>query len=242
MRLSAFFVLLVGAFYGFAPCCSASCPNGPHTLYSQRAVSLDNDVVKVQSPDRNKILIVKRVWDRKSAEGVYFSLTVEADGRSLATRLEGYTNGEVLWSPDSSAFAVTATDDCGATAFVFYVSRQGLKAVGVDSVVRKVAEDVDGAVYKVFGIPLKCEIGLELNTGIVGWVDGSDNLLIAAEVTACSSYCECPGMYEVYEVSLPQARIAATYPQMAAKKKFWKLLGCELRDADNACAERLQPK
>lgn len=207
----------------------ASCPNGPHTLYSQRAVSFDNDLVKLQSPDREKILIVKRVWDSTSEEGVYFSFTVKAAGRSLRTRLEGYTNGEVVWSPDSSAFAVTATNNCGATAFVFDVTPMSLKAVEVDSVVQK-----------AFGMPVKCEIPVQANTGVIDWLD-SDKILIAAEITPCS-FCECSGMYEVYEVSLRQDRVVRTHTQMTAKKKFWKLLGCELRDADNSCAERLERK
>jgi hypothetical protein len=208
----------------------ASCPDGPHTLYSQRAVSFDNDLVKLQSPDRKKILIVKRVWDDKSPEGVYFSFSVETAGRSLTTRLEEYTNGEALWSPDSSAFAVTATNNCGARAFVFDVEQGGLKAVDVDSVVQK-----------AFGMPVKCEIPVQANTGVVDWAGSSANILIAAEVTPCS-FCECSGMYEVYDVDLRQGQIARTYTQMAAKKKLWKLLGCELRDADNGCADRLQRK
>ena len=199
-------------------------------LYSQHAVSLDSDLVRVRSPDKKKILIVERVWDDKSAEGVYFSFTVEAAGRTLTTRLEGYTNGEVLWAPDSSAFAVTATNNCGATAFVFSIKQRDLDRV-----------DVDSAVQKAFGMPVKCEISVGANTGIIDWQEGSDRLLIAAEVTPCS-FCECSGMYEVYDVDLRQRRIAGSYTQMAAKKKFWKLLGCELRDADNGCAERLQTK
>lgn len=138
----------------------ASCPNGPHTLYSQRAVSFDNDLVKLQSPDREKILIVKRVWDSTSEEGVYFSFTVKAAGRSLRTRLEGYTNGEVVWSPDSSAFAVTATNNCGATAFVFDVTPMSLKAVEVDSVVQK-----------AFGMPVKCEYRFKRTQELlIGWI------------------------------------------------------------------------
>jgi hypothetical protein len=240
MKLFVSAALLLAAL-AFSPSGFASCPNGPHTLYSQRAVSLDNDLVKIQSPDRKKILIVKRVWDDKSEEGVYFSFTVQAGSQSFTTHLEGYTNGEALWSLDSSAFAVTLTNNCGATAFVFSVGQGGVKAVDVDSVVRKAAVDVHGAVQKVFGIPLKCEIGLEVNSGVIDWLGASDELLIAAEVTPCS-FCECSEMYEVYDVSLRQTRIIATYPQMTAKKKFWKLLGCELRDADDGCAERLQSK
>lgn len=231
MRLSTFFFLLIaGAFYGFVPCCSASCPSGPHTLYSQRATTLDPGVVKVKSPDGEKLLIAKIVYDDKAAEGVYLSFTVDVNGQSFNARLEGYTDGEVLWSPDSLAFAVTATNNCGATAFMFDVGQTGLKSV-----------DLDRVIQKAFGKPVKCEIPVAANTGVVDWLNGSRDVLIVGEVTPCS-FCECPGMYEVYEISLPEARIAAKYPQIAAKTKFWKLLGCELRDADNTCAERLQPK
>lgn len=208
----------------------ASCAKGPHTLYSQQAVSLDSGLVRIKSPDGMKVLVVKREDEAKNSDGVDMLFTVDAYQKMFSLRLPGF-NGEVLWSPDSSAFAVTETEGGGGignVAYLFYVSETGVKM-----------EDVHSVVERAFGTPAKCEVAVGPNTAIVGWLHGSKKILVAAEVVPVS-LCECMGMYKVYELSVPDMRIVKTYSQITAKKRFWDLLGCELRDADSACAERLQ--
>jgi hypothetical protein len=43
-------------------------------------------------------------------------------------------------------------------------------------------------------------------------------------------------MFARFEISLPEAGIIRGYSQIEAKKNLWRLLGCELRDADDGCA------
>ncbi len=111
---------------------------------------------------------------------------------------------------------------------MFYVGETGLKKVGVSRIVEK-----------AFGSPVKCEVRVPPNTGFIDWLGGSDRILVAAEVVPVS-VCQCSGMFKVYELSLPEVQILQTYSQIEAKQKFSNLLGCELRDANDKCAERLQ--
>jgi hypothetical protein len=153
---------------------------------------------------------------------------VSVAGKKFSTRLLGF-DAEVLWAQDSSAFAVTQTEGGGGIGYrvyVFYVDETGLKRVDVSTVVEK-----------AFGTPVKCEVPVPPNTGFVDWVDGSERILVAAEVIPVS-YCQCSGMFKVYELSLPDVRILHTYSQIEAKQKFSNLLGCELHDADDKCAEQ----
>jgi hypothetical protein len=228
MRRLVLGAILIGAHFCCSPCCLASCPGGPHPLYSQHAVTLNNGFLRVESPDGKKVLTARVASDANSPEGMSLSFTVDVHGRTFTTRLEGYTNGEVLWSPDSSAFAVTATNNCGATAFVYYVGDTGLRATDVHSVVER-----------SFGMPAKCEVPVVANTGFVDWMEGSKEILVAGQVMNCS-YCECMGMFKLYELSVPGVQIRKAFPQIIAKRMFRELLGCELRDANNGCADRLR--
>jgi len=207
-----------------------SCPEGPHTLYSKRAVSLDSDLERLKSPDGRKLLTVRTVQDPKDPDGVYLSFTVSVAGKKFSTRLLGF-NAEVLWSQDSKAFAVTQTEGGGGIGYrvyVFYVDQTGLSKV-----------DASKKVERAFGRPANCEVPVPPNTGFVDWLAGSDRILVAAEVVPVS-ICQCSGMFKVYELSLPDVQILHTYTQIEAKRKFSDLLGCELQDADDKCAERLQ--
>jgi len=161
---------------------------------------------------------------------MHLSFTVRVAGKKFSARLVGF-DAEVLWSQDSAAFAVTQTEGSGGIGYrvyVFYVSETGLNKA-----------DVSKTVEKAFGSAVKCDVRVPPNTGFVDWMGGSDKILVAAEVVPVS-ICECSGMFKVYELSLPDVRILRTYSQIEAKQKFSNLIGCELRDADDKCAERLQ--
>ena len=225
MKQFAPLAVLLAASIGLPASQKHSCPEGPHTLYSKRAVSAANGLEGLKSPDGTKFLTVRLVEDEKNPDGSYLSFTVSIAGKKFSTRLPGF-GAEVLWAQDSSAFAVTQTEGGGGIGYrvyVFYVGENGLKKV-----------EVSGAVEKAFGTPVKCEVPVAPNTGIVDWVSGSDRILVAAEVVPVS-ICQCSGTFKVYEVSLPDVRILHAYSQVEAKQKFSKLLGCELTDADDNC-------
>jgi len=207
-----------------------SCSPGPHTLYSHNAVTLDPEIVRLTSPDRNKVLLARRVEDSRDPNGVHISYTVTMVGKNFRTRLLGF-NGEVAWSPDSKAFAVTQTEgggSLGSRVYVFYPESGGLTKLEVS---RPIELD--------FGHPVKCDIPIPPNTGFISWGADSSTLLVAAEVVPVS-ICRCAGTYRVYEMKLPELKITHVYSQVEAKKKFWNLLGCELRDADDRCVETLE--
>ncbi len=206
-----------------------SCPNGPHTLYSQNAMTLDSAIthpVRVSSPDAQKVVRVSTVMDDpKAPDGWRMDLTVKSAGKTYKTSLPGF-NGELAWSPDSKAFAVTLTTgggSLGSRVYVFFVQPNGLRRI-----------DVSEPIEKHFGHPVQCEIKIAPNTGFIGWQKDSSTLLVAAEVVPVS-ICHCMGAYRVYEMRLPSATIAGTMAQAQAKKQLWTLLGCELRDADDSC-------
>ncbi len=196
-----------------------------HTLYSWNATE-DPDVLR--SPDREKVLTVERLPPAGGDEGsIRYTLVV--GGRRFSTRLLGF-GAEVSWSPDSSAFAVTETEGGGGfdiRAYVFRIGESGLQRT-----------DLFPPVAKAFGSPAKCEVPVAPNVGFISWLD-SRRVLVAAEVVPVS-ICKCSGMFAAYEVGLPDASIIRRYSQAEAKKKFWSLLGCELRDANDGCASEIQ--
>jgi hypothetical protein len=212
-----------------------SCPEGFHTLYSRDAITLDpasDHPVRVTSPDGAKTLVVKVVSDKQDSDGVDVSYSVLNGGKTLTASLPGF-NGEVGWAPDSKAFAVTQTEGgggLGSRVYVFYVEENGLRRI-----------DVSRPIEKDFGSPVKCDIDMLPNTGFISWHTDSSTLLVAAEVVPVS-VCSCSGTYRVYEMNLPSATIARTYSQTEAKKQFWNLLGCELRDASDSCVQRLEAR
>lgn len=208
-----------------------SCPNSPHTLYSRRAASLDSDV-RIVSPDGRKTLVTKTVPTPEDPDEFEIDYTVTFAEKTFTARLPGF-NGEVAWSPDSKAFAVTQTEGgggLGSRVYVFYVDYDQMTEL-----------DVSLPIEKDFGTPVKCDIPISPNTGFISWKTDSSVLLVAAEVVPVS-VCECSGTYRVYEMDLPTLKIAKKYSQTEAKSQFWDLLGCELRDADESCVKDLERK
>ena len=206
-----------------------SCPTDrPHTLYSRFAADLENDgkPIVVRSPDRKSSVIAVDVEKSKAPEGVIARYTVHRGGDRFVAELDGW-DAEILWSPDSSAFAVTQTEGGGGIGYrvyVFYLEQKGVQKV-----------DVSRAVEASTGLSSHCDGGKFLpNTAVITWL-GPQRLLVAAETFPVGG-CKCPGSFVAYEVNLPDAKIEQSYSQQEAKKKFWSQLGCELRDADDRCA------
>jgi len=206
---------------------AAECPSGPHALYSQRTTPWDGRPLALASPDGRKSVRVGWAKDLENPDETGLDFTVRASGKEFTTRLAGH-DAEVLWSPDSAAFAVTQTaggGGFGIRAYVFFVDSTGLQKI-----------DISAPVARAFRVPGRCEIKVASNVGVIDWVRDSHRILVAAEV-APVSVCECNGSFSVYEVSLPAATLGRVYSQSHAKRELWDLLGCELRDA-RACYQR----
>ena len=197
-----------------------------HPLYSWKA-AVFGDAIK--SPDGKKVLTTERLESTRDDDYRSIRYTVIVGGRRFSAQLPGF-DAEVSWSPDSSSFAVTETEGGGGIGYGAYIFRIGegeLEEINLSPVVTK-----------AFGSPVKCEISVPPNVGFISWLD-PQRVLVAAEVVPVS-ICKCMGIFAAYEISLPEAIIIRKYSQIEAKRKFWSLLGCELRDADDGCAGGVQ--
>ncbi len=193
-----------------------------HTLYSWNASVL---VAALKSPDGKKVLTTERMPAKGDNDLGSIRYTVAVGGKRFTAELPGF-DAELSWSPDSSAFAVTETEGGGGIgygAYIFRITGRGLEEINLSP-----------TVAKAFGTPSKCEVPVPPNVAFIAWLD-SRRVLVAAEVVPVS-ICKCMGMFAAYEIRLPQASIIHRYSEAEAKRSFWNLLGCELRDADGGCA------
>src|SRR5581483_4433504 len=111
--------------------------------------------------------------DSKDQDNLYIEYRVITGGKTFRERLTGF-NGEVAWSPDSKAFAVTQTEGgggIGSRVYVFSVNANGLKKLNVSQ-----------PIEKNFGNPVRCEVPAPPNTAFVRWGSNSSTLWVAAEV------------------------------------------------------------
>ena len=222
-----FQLVLIAAFMGFHGSMRANttaslpgegrCAGQP--LYARHAAS---EKGTIKSPDGNKTVIVKSFFSEK--RGQHISILLRVGKSTYATCLHGW-NPEVLWSPDSSRFAVNQTvggGGIGQKTYVFSVVAGRLRRT-----------DVSGPVEKAFGSPVKCEIPVPPNTAIIQWLDAG-KVVVVAEVVPVS-VCECSGSFRSYVVSLTDLSVKASYSQAETTKLFSDSLGCELKDPQTAC-------
>ncbi|HJX83595.1 MAG TPA: hypothetical protein VJ723_04545 [Candidatus Angelobacter sp.] len=196
----------------------AGCADVP--LYSGYA----SEMRATKSPDGKNLLTV-------DADGSHLSYVLKTDKKYFRIRMRGLRT-EVLWSPDSSSFAVNQTEGgggIGQRAYIFYLRGNRLQRVNVSL-----------PVEKVFGAPVKCEVRVPPNTAVLQWLD-SKSILMVAEI-ANVSVCKCRGTFRTYKISLPNLKVLESYTQSETKRLFPNALGCELRGADDVCAKSWQKK
>jgi hypothetical protein len=189
-------------------------------LYAKHAAF---DTGTIKSPDGHKTVIFKSLYDEKREQ--YISITLRAKKLTYAAELDGW-KPEILWSPDSSRFAINQTTGgggIGQKTYVFSVQAGRLKRT-----------DVSHPVEKVFGSPVKCEAPVPPNTAIIRWLDAG-TVLVVAEVVPVS-ICKCSGSFRSYEVTLADLSVKRSYSQADTKRLFSDSLGCELQAPQSACA------
>ena len=189
-------------------------------LYAKHAAV---ETGRIKSPDGNKTVLIKSLYNEKLDQ--HISITLRDGKSTYAARLDGW-NPEVLWSPDSSQFAVNQTvggGGFGQKSYVFSVQSGRLRRT-----------DVSPTVEKAFGSPVKCEVPVPPNTAIIKWLD-ADSVLVVAEVVPVS-VCKCSGSFRSYVVSLADLSIRRSYSQAETKTLFSDSLGCELQNPQSACA------
>jgi len=177
----------------------------------------------IPAPDGKKSIVVK------TAEGLP-TILIRAGSHVYSTRLAPLINAEAAWAPDSRAFFVTYSDAGNVGRYhvlVVYVTDAGIHVI----------EPVpDGSsLFK----PTCFDPELP-NVGAIGWIgSGSDRLAIAVEVPPHSS-CTSMGTFKAYVLQLPSGRVVSNYGQIEAKRAFSKLIGGELRGAEDECIEKPQ--
>jgi hypothetical protein len=132
---------------------------------------------------------------------------------------------ELLWSPNSDAFAVTTSDD-GANG--------NYRTIVVSSEARGfVVKDLTPLVEAAFGHPVKCGSPEDPNVGAFRWT-GPDEIVAAAEIVSHSN-CDSFGTFRAYAIDLRAMRVVKTFDQIEAKRRFSSSLGAELRSAPDEC-------
>lgn len=206
-----------------------SCPKGPHPLYSSIALSVhDANAHWLSSPDGRKRLKAAIKTVASDPNGMQVQLAVDVGKKRFEDHLSGW-GAEIAWSSDSKAFFVTQTEGgggIGIRAYVFYIDGASLRKV-----------DVSRTIEEHYGRPAQCGGDLEANVAAVAWLEGSQRLLMVAEDPPVAPLCHCPGAFTAYEMQLPENAIVKSFSQAEAKRRFSKVLGCQLRDADDNCAK-----
>lgn len=136
---------------------------------------------------------------------------------------------EAGWSPDSTAFFVTASGG-GRNGFyelaVYFVNQNTVSAL-----------DLTPAIQKEFGHPVKCQSEEPSNIAAAKWMPDSRELIAVAEIVAHSN-CDSEGTFRAYRISLPDGHIVRSYDQIEAKHMFGSDLGWEIRNAPDRCVRR----
>jgi hypothetical protein len=230
VRFSVFAFLLLAFVVALSPCLIAGvgehhamCEEG---VYSKEAsiVRLDGTTAmatEFPSPDGMKKIIVKK---RPESSPQVF---VRIAGNEYMMEFSPWPCPEFQWAQDSEAFFVTYSDG-GAVGnyivLVCYPSKEGVKILNPTSAVEK---------DFLHHYP-KCFTPETPNLGGVSWIKDSRHLLVAAEVLPHSN-CDMMGTFSLYEIEVPSGKIIGKYDQLEAKKLFWKILGVELRNANDEC-------
>jgi hypothetical protein len=204
------------------PAKSAQQQRPPLLDFSAKAVPIIGE--GVISPDGKKKIRID-ILD-ENAEGFPSRVTVNAERNALTTTIRFGLSPEILWSPDSQAFAITGSSQ-GANGWyqssVFYIRDKRLETVALSP-----------TVVRAFGHPVKCGWPESPNVGAIRWLVPSQKILVAAEIIHHSN-CDSFGTFKAYAVDLSGPRVERVYSQLEAKRLYGDDLGAELRQADDKC-------
>jgi hypothetical protein len=138
-------------------------------------------------------------------------------------------NSEIIWSPDSKAFAVTGSEGGANGQYqtaVFYASEAGIQKVSLTLLIER-----------AFGHPVKCGWSESPNVAAIKWANGSSQLIVAAEIISHSN-CDSFGTFKAYQIDVPAMRVVRIYNQIQAKELFGADLGVELAQSEDNCIRK----
>ncbi len=186
---------------------------GPTAIadYPQGGRSID-----VLSPDGTLLLQVR--------ESMLTVALAKHSSEQIGADIPLYSLAEVLWAPDSKAFALTSSDGgwVGSWSVVVYrVRGRDLEKVNIAE--QAFAEFGKRTVART----RDCEVE-EPNIGAVAWLDGSSRLLVLAEAPPHSSCCDM-GHLQGYALEVPTGKILARYSQAELAREFRGRLGARFQ-------------
>lgn len=211
-------LLALSGFHGPLPQASAGCPKGGQPgQYSKYSIELcfqnvdtGQRSLQIFSPDRSVTLIVKG----DEAE-------LQIAGRNVGS-FPASSDQEVLWSADSRALVVTSSFGASGptAAYVKAVPGKGLPDVpDPTSLIRT------NFAHRHYGV----ECSEAVNVGGLGWMNGSRNVLLVAQIPTTPECGDGWGYFDVYVISVPQGKIVHVYPMAEALTRFKKFFGPGLR-------------
>jgi len=177
----------------------------------------------IASPNHLKKIIVDETTEGDVTSREEF-ITVDGKRREL---FADHVAPEILWSPNSKAFAETYSDGGAVGKFhvlIDYVEGSRLRTI----------EPTKQVIKEFLSHPRTCYEPEDPNVGAIEWIEGSSEILVAAE-TLPHGNCDNMGTFRAYTIHLPDGKILKSYGQIEAKKLFWNHMGIELRDADDEC-------
>lgn len=176
---------------------------------------------RIASPDHLKAIVVEEATEGDVTSREAF-ITMGGKRQQLFT---DHVDPEVLWSPDSKAFAETYSDGGAVGTFhVLIYYENGSRVIEPTAHVTK----------EFLSHPRVCFNPEDPNLGAIEWIKDSSEILVAAE-TLPHSNCDNMGTFRAYIIYLPDGNILKSYNQIEAKKLFGKHMGSELRGADDEC-------
>ncbi len=176
------------------------------------------------SPDGKKNVSIKLL--DLNDEDVPARVTVTIGKMRLDAKIRFGLDTEILWSPDSEAFALTGSHEGAGGQYetaVFYVNDTKLRVVGLTILIER-----------AFGHPFNCWMPEVPNVVAVKWLVPSRKLLVAAQVNFHTN-CDSFGTFRAYVVDLTGPLVIRSYNQIQAKKLFGQDLGRMLLESDDNC-------
>jgi len=180
-------------------------------FFSNSAVFVYGGKVSCSPDGQNTVQVIQLKDDNFTS-----AVKIIVSGREVHEPIKFGLNAQVLWSPDSSAFALTGSDT-GASGQcwtdVFVLNDKRTHQIPITPIVQR-----------AFRHPAKCEVPESPNVVAVDWLKPSVRLLVGVQVIN-HSVCADAGRFRAYEIDLKTKRILHSYGEPEAKQLFGKSLG-----------------
>lgn len=202
---------------------SVQAPAASTPSYSMSAITIEPNQTVV-SPDGKVSVRIRRIGGLAASQPAL--ILIQTPHLKLEEKIAFGLNTEILWSPDSHAFALTGSSEGANGSYltqVIRINERGMNVLQLTPLIRE-----------VFGHPVKCGWREPPNVAALSWSVPSKELIVVAEIMHHSN-CDSFGTFVAYAVNLNGPRVAKTYDQLEAKRLFSEELGPELRQADDGC-------